>query len=1576
VDQVGNPSAQELQVTTPDGTVHDMVPTGSTYRSIDGTNLTVNSTATQMIDSSGTVYSIPTPQYPIVPASNAYANIWNGSGEYPVTVTNVHGQSWTPTWTTTPIGPIPSDTLGRLWNVQETTDYSGCTGPVAIGDAYIYSLQNQNGNHRPVFKECLVAIPIVTDFGHCHNEDDSPCDYSDMGSQLPGWVQSIVFTPDGTWSSGNAWTFLYGSTDFSSPSYVNYGYLTGIQTPQGGTVTYNVNPLTFGIDGGSNGQVQSRVMNAADGSGNQTTTYTYSLSGSPYTTITNPDSTSVKHEFDPNTSAETSTIYLNQSGSTIETVSKTYEAAGDPFNGYESTYPVYANVFPTSETTTWPDGISCMSSETYSNTYSYSVTFTQTGNPHPPIYSGTAPNGEPATVSTYDCTSGGNPSLLQVAQNVWMDSQSNYYNKNLFGLLQQGSMYDGSNNLTSQLTYGYDQNGEGTVGDQTSISEWINSGGSLQTSTYYDANGQPTKTIDPSDNPTNFGSDPADITVTSTTLPPIPSGVTLTSLSIPDPFTYMITSQTDMAGATSTQSYDWMFRPTSGTLSNTAQYSYTYVSYSGSQLPEIIKTTQIGSGNNATVQTVTDGFGRTIQSNQGTSSESQTGWRQQDTCYDGMGRASFQSYPYITWSATPAAHSCTIAGDSLSYDPLGRLSRTTHQDGTYSTISYTGRATQSTDEMGVSRISQVDGLGRLTIVCEISSTSNMPGSGSPTTCGTDITGTGFVTSYAYNLASHTTTITQGMQQRVFQTDSLGRAVYTSEPERGVTTYAYNYNPTGLQIVRTRPEANQSSSTISTTTTAQYDSIGRVISVSYLNGNSNLYSTSSKTFTYDTLSSPWQSAPLGYSHGRLVFATTGSASAQIANYDALGDAQSTVQCLPDWCGQHSYDIVQTYSYDLRGLQTQEQYMTQGSSGSTISVDTGRSLSGDVLFLSGGQNNVSTLKDPNGNPILLNVTQPGPFGIVTGQYGNNLNVVRQYDALGRTAGGWICQGSSQTYCSGGSQFYGFTGGWSGSYLISSCDTSLNYCSSYGYDQFGRLSSSDIGSGQVVFSYEYDRLGNRWSQTATGSGSSSAPQTSVNFQTSGNLTANNRVIPGTCNPVTASQYCYDAAGNMTADGFHTYTYDAEGNVVGVDGNAGVSGAAQYVYDAFNNRVKEVSENDTILRFAFTLSGQRTSASNSNGNAMTSLSSQRESTWNANGSIATENYYADQVPVAYYSNTDGYIHFQHQDWEGTVRIRSKYNGAFDGSFASFPFGDGYNATGNDSDPLHFALFDYDADSNTDHAEARQYNSTQGRWLSPDPYDGSYDYSNPQSFNRYSYVLNNPLSNIDPSGMECVWQNGSYDAADDRETGDEDKCTERGGTWVDPSLFENSLLTNGQQSNLQYGQWNNQANSTIASSWLTPSSNTNTPDDSPITLNIPMTEWEWAAQQTSPVSQLPWHYGNWAGPGGMGAPIDNADAGAMMHDYCYAHSGSGGALTAGSNFGPFNAALQACNQQLCDTESKIASNINTKYDVHFFWSAGPGEDDPEAYAEWNHEVQDELPAAHQMAAYFTTAPLNGNGCH
>jgi hypothetical protein len=54
------------------------------------------------------------------------------------------------------------------------------------------------------------------------------------------------------------------------------------------------------------------------------------------------------------------------------------------------------------------------------------------------------------------------------------------------------------------------------------------------------------------------------------------------------------------------------------------------------------------------------------------------------------------------------------------------------------------------------------------------------------------------------------------------------------------------------------------------------------------------------------------------------------------------------------------------------------------------------------------------------------------------------------------------------------------------------------------------------------------------------------------------------------------------------------------------------------------------------------------------------------------------------------------------------------------------------------------------DYSEARYFASNQGRFTSTDPLINSAHVGVPQSWNRYAYVLNNPLRFIDPNGLEA----------------------------------------------------------------------------------------------------------------------------------------------------------------------------------------------------------------------------------
>jgi RHS repeat-associated protein len=98
------------------------------------------------------------------------------------------------------------------------------------------------------------------------------------------------------------------------------------------------------------------------------------------------------------------------------------------------------------------------------------------------------------------------------------------------------------------------------------------------------------------------------------------------------------------------------------------------------------------------------------------------------------------------------------------------------------------------------------------------------------------------------------------------------------------------------------------------------------------------------------------------------------------------------------------------------------------------------------------------------------------------------------------------------------------------------------------------------------------------------------------------------------------------------------------------------------------------------------------------------------------------------------------------------------------------------------FTGYEKDGETGLNYAKARYLSSTQGRLTSPDPLLASGRPGEPQSWNRYSYVLNNPLAFIDPSGL--IW--GRKDGIDRYTWFDtEDAMKEAGYSAVTNFLYE-----------------------------------------------------------------------------------------------------------------------------------------------------------------------------------------------
>jgi RHS repeat-associated protein len=145
------------------------------------------------------------------------------------------------------------------------------------------------------------------------------------------------------------------------------------------------------------------------------------------------------------------------------------------------------------------------------------------------------------------------------------------------------------------------------------------------------------------------------------------------------------------------------------------------------------------------------------------------------------------------------------------------------------------------------------------------------------------------------------------------------------------------------------------------------------------------------------------------------------------------------------------------------------------------------------------------------------------------------------------------------------------------------------------------------------------------------------------------------------------------------------------------------------------------------------------------------------------------------------GLTFFPTQDLVGTVRNNVTQDAGYTESCATLPFGDGLRCWGNASGlpgPALFTGLDRDSESTLDHTLFRQYSSNQGRWMRPDPAGmAAVDVTNPQTWNRYAYVGNNPLSFVDPSGLNRAGPGGCNDG--------NGICPDEGG-GADPTSIDN----------------------------------------------------------------------------------------------------------------------------------------------------------------------------------------------
>jgi RHS repeat-associated protein len=291
---------------------------------------------------------------------------------------------------------------------------------------------------------------------------------------------------------------------------------------------------------------------------------------------------------------------------------------------------------------------------------------------------------------------------------------------------------------------------------------------------------------------------------------------------------------------------------------------------------------------------------------------------------------------------------------------------------------------------------------------------------------------------------------------------------------------------------------------------------------------------------------------------------------------------------------------------------------------------------------------------------------------------------------------------------------------------------------YDEAGRLKSATVNGSANQQTFTYDAFGNR--KDAARAASASVCIGNTNCEMSAPVEATNT------NHLTAATY--DDAGNVTVlDGTYNYSYDALNMVKS-------TGGREYVYTADDERIATVSGGGWTWTIRSPGQQVLSELTSSGTNGASNWKWTRDHIWRGASLLAVEEKNASDVTVT--------RHF-HLDHLGTPRLITNGTGQQIGLHAYYPFGTELLSSTTEAPPdnIKFTGHEWDDLGGDIHAltymHARYYSGALGRFLSVDPTLDSSDLKKPQSWNRYAYVLNNPLNGTDPDGKCPQCAMGDY---------------------------------------------------------------------------------------------------------------------------------------------------------------------------------------------------------------------------
>ena len=318
-------------------------------------------------------------------------------------------------------------------------------------------------------------------------------------------------------------------------------------------------------------------------------------------------------------------------------------------------------------------------------------------------------------------------------------------------------------------------------------------------------------------------------------------------------------------------------------------------------------------------------------------------------------------------------------------------------------------------------------------------------------------------------------------------------------------------------------------------------------------------------------------------------------------------------------------------------------------------------------------------------------------------------------------------------------------------------------YRFDSLGNLTTREDFSQEVYESFAYDRL-NRLTGGIVYDAEDDTERESKTYRYDavGNIVNKSDVgtadyVYGTGNAAGAGDAGPHA---VVSAGGNSYAYDDNGNMISGDGRT-------LTWTSFN-KPKTVVSTSTNTRFDYGPERARIRQGKVQGATTTTIKyvgTLFEQVAKTGAATEYVNYvFAGERRVAVYATDNAptpseAVQYLHQDHLGSVDTITDESGAVVERLSYDAWGKRRTASGDDAwkdsaiaitaatTPRGFTDHEHLDDFELVHMNGRVYDPVLGRFLSPDPLV-QYPEST-QAFNRYTYVSNNPLSLVDPTGYE-----------------------------------------------------------------------------------------------------------------------------------------------------------------------------------------------------------------------------------